>query len=455
MNVVVVGCGKTGTAVVASLYAEDHKLVVVDTDPAALEEICGTFDLMSLQGSGTDIETLREAGAASCQLLIAATASDEVNMLACFLAKKIGAEHTIARIRNPQYNENGLGFLCQQLDLSEHINPDKMAAKEIGNILQFPSAVNIESFSGRFELMEIVVREDSPFKDNTLLDIRRKYKEDFLVCAVQREGVTYIPNGLFKLQQGDKIAFTAAQEEAKKLLRELGVLQKSARRVMIIGAGKVSYYLCRMLADAGVDVTVIEVNQEICPEFAKKIDDSHVTVINDDGAKQDVLAAEGIDRMDAFVSLTGSDEENILLAVFAKSQDVHTVIAKVNRPEFALMAEKLGLECIISPNRIVTGKIAKYARALSTGEGSNLSAVYKILDGNAEALEFKVKPDFAYLGVAFKVLKLKKGILIGGIIRGRRMIVPSGNDEIMAGDRVVVISSGYRLGDLSEIVEDY
>jgi len=455
MKVIVVGCGKTGMAVIANLYAEGHEMVAVDNDPAAIEEVTTTFDVMCVCGNGADVDTMREAGAEKCQLFVAATESDEMNMLSCFLAKKLGAEHTIARIRNPGYNDAGLGFVCQQLDLSESINPDRMAAKEICNILKFPSAVKLESFSGKFELIEIMLREDSPFKDKTLLDLKRKYQRDFLVCAVQRDGHTQIPNGLFELKQGDRVALTASPSEAEKLLGELGILQKSAKHVMIIGAGKVSYYLTKMLRAAGIDVTVIEIDKDKCASFSDAINDPKVMVINGDGARQEVLLEEGLDRVDAFVALTGSDEENILISVFASSFGSKKVIAKVNRPELALMAEKLGLECIISPNRIVSGKISKYARALSSTEGSNLEAVYRILDGDAEAVEFKVKPDFKYIGIELKNLKLKTGILIGGIIRGRKIIVPSGADIIMNGDRVIVISSGYRLGDMSDIILDY
>ncbi len=454
MKIIVVGCGKTGKAIIENLVEEGHDLIAVDSNAKAIEEVTTEFDVMCVMGNGADVDTLKEAGADNCKLVVAATSSDETNMLCCFLARKLGAGHTIARIRNPEYNDNGLGFLCQQLDLSESINPDRLAANEICNILKFPSAVNIESFSGKFELLELVLKEDSPLAGNSLIDLRQKYHEDFLVCAVQREGKTVIPSGRFKLDKGDRIALTASPSEAQKLLKEMGILEKSARSVMIVGAGKISHYLAKFLLSAGISVKIIEIDREHCIKFAEELNDPKAMIINGDGARQEILLEEGIDSKDAFVALTGSDEENILISIYAASRGVKKVITKINRPELAAMAEKLGLECIISPNKLVSGRLSRYARALSNTEGSNLAALYRVLDGSAEAVEFKVNADFRYLGIHLREMTLKKNILIAGIIRGRKIIVPSGNDLIMNGDKVILLSSGHKLSDLSDIMED-
>jgi len=454
MKIVVIGCGKTGSAIISCLVEEGHDIVAVDNDPAIVEEISNKYDVMSVCGSGAEVETLREAGAGQASLFVAATESDEMNMLSCFLARRLGAGHTLARIRNPQYNDESLGFTCQQLDLSGSINPDRLAATEICNILKFPSAVKIESFSGSFELLELAVKKDTPIIGMSLVEMRRKYRARFLICAVQRGGETVIPTGSFVIAEGDRIALTASPSEAQKLLKMMGILKKSARSVMIIGAGKASYYLVQQLKAAGISAKVIEKDRERCAAFSQEISDPGITVINGDGTSREVLLEEGLESTDALVALTGSDEQNIIISIYASSVGVPKVIPKVNRAELAEIAEKLGLDSVISPRKAVSGLLSSYARAIENSEGSNLEALYRVFDGTAEAIEFEVKEDFRYLDVPLRDMKMKKNILIAGIIRGRRPIIPSGDETIIAGDRVVVISSGHRLGDITDIIAD-
>ena len=454
MKIVVIGCGKTGSAILSCLVDEGHDIVAVDNDPKVVEEITDRYDVMAVCGNGADVDTLREAGVSDCRLLIAATESDEYNMLSCFLAKRMGARSTVARIRNPEYNDDSLGFTCRQLDLTESINPDRLAAREICNILKFPSAVKIEYFSGRFELIEMILKDDAAVRDMSLIDLKKKYRANFLICAVQRDGKTMIPSGSFELRAGDRIAMTASPAEAQKLLRRMGLLKRGARSVMIVGAGKACYYLVRMLTASGISVKVIEIDRDRCASFAAEINDPDVMIINGDGSSQDVLLEEGLESVDAFVALTGSDEQNILISIYAASRGVPQVIPKVNRLELAAMAEKLGLDTTISPRKAVSSLVSSYARALENSEGSNLEALYHVLDGSAEAIEFEVKQDYSRLGIPLRDMNLKKNILVAGIIRGSRPIIPSGNESIQPGDRVVVISSGMRLGDISDITED-
>ena len=239
MRIIIVGCGKIGNTIVSSLVSEGHDVIAVDDDPDAIADITNTFDVMGVCGNGADCETLNEAEVEKAELLVAVTGSDEMNMLSCFIAKRMGAKHTIARIRNPEYNDSSLGFLCQQLDLSVSINPELLAAQELYNILKFPSAVNVETFSGRsFEIVEIRLKQDSPLVGMKLLELRKRYQAKFLVCAVQRGDKVYIPDGSFELQSGDKIGLTASPVEIQKLLKMLGILQKQARDVMILGASR-------------------------------------------------------------------------------------------------------------------------------------------------------------------------------------------------------------------------
>ena len=451
MNIVIVGCGKIGTSIISRLVAEGHDIVAVDANPAVISEISNVFDVMCVCGNGADCSALEEADAGKAELFVAATDSDETNMLSCFLAGKMGARHTIARIRNPEYNDKSLTFIRQQLGLTVSVNPEWMAAQEIFNMLKLPAAANIESFSGgNIEMVELKLKSDTPLDGMKLSDLRKKYKAKFLVCAVQRGEEVHIPDGNFVLNAGDKIGLTAAPTEIQKLLKMLGISQKQARNVMILGGSKIAYYLAKRLVSSGNNVKIIEKDEKRASELASLLPEA--VIIQGDGADQELLLEEGIDTTDAFVALTGMDEENILISIFASTHKVPKIISKVNRDGLADMAVNLGIECIISPKKIVSDVLAKYARALENSLGSDIETLYKLMDGSIEALEFSVGSDFKGVKTPLKELSLKPGILIAGIIRARRAMLPSGDDMIMPNDRVVVIVSGQKLSDLSDII---
>ena len=451
MRIIIVGCGKIGTTIIASLVNEGHDVVAVDDNPDIIADITNTYDAMGVCGNGADCETLAEAEVEKAELFVSVTGSDELNMLSCFIARRMGAKHTIARIRNPEYNDSSLGFLCQQLDLSVSINPELLAAQELFNMLKFPSAVNVETFSGQsFEIVELRLKADSPLIGMKLLELRKRYQAKFLVCVVQRGEDVYIPDGNFELKSGDKIGLTASPLEIQKLLKMLGILQKKARNVMILGASRTAYYLAKLLTGSGNSVKIIEKDRERCEEFCNSLPGA--VVICGDGAEPELLLEEGLGSVDAFVALTGMDEENILLSFFANAQNVPKVIPKVNRNELSSMAEKLGLDSMVSPQKMVSDVLTRYARALQNSLGSNVETLYKIMDGKAEALEFNVQPDFRFLEVPLKEMKLKDNVLVAGIVRGRKTIIPVGDDVIRSGDRVIVLSTEHRLHDLSDII---
>lgn len=452
MNILVVGCGKIGSTIVASLVEEGHNVMAVDNNPAVLESITNIYDVMTVCGSGTDCDILAEAGAADAELVVAVTASDEFNMLCCYLAKKMGAQHTIARIRKPEYNINSLSFLKQQLGLSLIINPEMLAAKEIHNIIKVPSALKIESFSGRnFEIIEIMIGEGSPLHNIKLMDIRSKFKAKFLVSVVLRNNEVFIPDGHFVLRQGDKIGLTGESGEIIKLLRALGVERKQARNIMILGGSSTAYYLSKLLIETGHRVKITERSESRCDELSDLL--PKAVIINSDGAQQEVLEEEGLNTTDAFVALTGMDEQNILISVFARNKHVPKVITKINRPELSEMARNLGLDTVISPKKIVSDILVQYARALENSLGSNVETLYKIMDDKAEVMEFNVRADFKYTNTPLKSLKFRPNLLIGGIIRNRKSILPTGDDVIMVSDRVIVVSESRRLNDLSDILQ--
>ena len=451
MKIIVVGCGKIGKSMIQTLTAEGHDVIAVDNDPTVLNDTTNIFDIMGVCGNAVDCDTLTEAEAASADVIVSVTDSDEMNMLVCFLARKLGAQHAVARIRNPEYNDQGLGFLRQHLNLSITLNPELLVAEEIVNLLQLPSAVKIERFSRRnIEMVEIILPKDSPLDGMNLIKMREKYKADYLICTLKRNNEVFIPDGRFELKAGDRIGLVAAHAEIAKLLKMLGLLKKQAKSIMILGGGKPSYYLAKKLISLGVDVKIIEKKLEVCEFLAEELPEA--VIIHGDGANQDLLLEEGIGNMDAFVALTGMDEENIMLSIFASMHNVPKIITKINRDELIPMAEKLGVETIISPSHLSTNIMVRYARALKNSSGSNVETLYKLMDGEAEALEFNVKGDSKVTGIPFKDIKLKQNVLIAGITRGRRTIIPSGNNMILAGDKVVIISSEQGFQDIDDIL---
>ncbi len=452
MNIIIVGCGKIGASVLASLVAEGHNVTAVDNDPAVIEEITNIYDVIGVCGNCTDPDVLEEAGVEAAQMFAAFTSTDELNMLSCFMAKKMGAAHTIARIRNPEYNDRYLGFMKNHLGISMVINPEKRAARELFNILRLPSAVKVDTFSDkRFEMVELKLKPDSALDGMSLAALRKKYPIPLLICVVRRGDKVYIPDGNFVLKGGDKIALTASPTEVHKFLRASGILQKQARNVMILGAGRISYYLAQMLTAHGNSVKIVERREERCRDFSERLPE--VSMVCGDGASQELMLEEGIRHMDAFVSLTGMDEENMLISYFAMTQKVPKVITKINRDEFSAMAESLGLDSTISPRKTVADIIVRYARALENSLDSSVETLYKIMDSKAEALEFIAGNDCAAVNIPLKAIQLKPNILIAGIIRGKKIILPSGDDMIQPGDKVVIIAAGHRINNLSDILK--
>lgn len=454
MKIIIAGCGKVGDIIVENITAEGHDVTVIDNDDYVLQNITNTYDVICIRGNCTDYDTLREAEVKDADMFVAVTGSDELNMLSCFLAKRLGVKNTIARIRNPEYNSHSesAAFIKQQLDLSLVINPEMLAAQELFNILKLPSAINIETFAKRkFEIVELLVKPGTLLDGIALSELRKKTTENFLVCVVTRGEEVYIPDGSFVIKAGDRIGLTAEPVQIQKLLKKLSILQKQARKVMIVGASKIAYYLAKNLVASGNTVKIVEIDKKRCEEVSNLLPGADI--ILGDGAKQDVLLEEGVGNMDAFVALTGMDEENILLSFYASSLDVQKVITKINRSELAKMADKLGLDSIISPKKITADIVVRYARALQNSKGSKMESLYKIMSGKAEALEFIVEDGFNYCNIPLKDLSTKKNVIIAGIVRGRKSIIPSGNDYIAPEDRVIVISAGHHIEVLSDIIK--
>lgn len=453
MKIIIVGGGKVGKTIIESMLKEKHEVILVDNDPAVVGNVTNLYDVMGICANGTEYEKLLEAGADKADLFIAVTGSDELNMLSCFAAKKIGARHTVARVRNSEYNTTSWGFMKQQLEISMAVNPEKLAAEAIYDILKLPSATKVESFTARsFEMIEIIVKKGSAIDGMTLVDLRKKFSEKFLVCVVQRENDVFIPNGTFKVLSGDKIGVMVTNDDAHSILKKFGYPAKEAKNIMLIGASKTALYLADMLIKGRSSVKIIEKDPEVCDIVCERLS-SKASVVCGDGMSREILLEEGVDGLDALVALTDRDEENILISFYALSKQVQKVIAKVNRNELSSISENLGLETTFSPKNIVADILVRYARAIGNSIGSKVETLYSLFGGNAEALEFNVEQDFEFAGVPIKKLETKPGILIAGITRGNEALIPGGDDCILSGDKVIVVAKGERLCNLSDILK--
>ena len=454
MRIVVVGLGKVGRALTAQLVAEEHDLVVIDQNQEIIDNIVNIYDVRGVAGNGGCYDVQKEAFEEGADLLIATTSSDEINILSCLVAKKIGTRHTIARIRNPEYAKQ-LRFMRGELGLSMVINPEKATAREIARVLRFPTAMKREQFCRqRFELVEYRVGPDNPLVGMPLADLYRNIRVKILICAVARGQETIIPSGSFELQAGDKIYLTASPRDLETFFRKLHLFKERANNIMIVGASRMTYYLVRELQDVQKRVTVIDSNYARCQDMSEKF--PGVLVIHGDGADSELLSEERINEMDAFVALTGMDETNIILAMYASQFNACKVVAKINRPSFADLAAANNLvDSVVSTAAVTSEAITRYVRAMQNSiDSDNIKTLHRLVGGRVEALEFNVGPGLPFIGKPLKDLQLKDGLLIVGIVRRNgQTVIPSGDDALSEGDDVVVVTTDTTLHALRDIVK--
>lgn len=450
MRIVVIGAGKVGKKIAERLLDENHDITVVDNDPVRLNALIGTHDIMSVQGNGAIYDVQIEAGVGKADVVIAATPDDEVNMLCCALAKKIGAKRCIARVRNPEYYRQ-LDYMKDELGLSMVVNPEFAAANEMTRVLVLPAAAQVEVFAnGRVELIEFKISSSNPIVGISLSDIYKKYKIKVLVCTAERNGRVIIPDGNFVPQGGDRLSIACDHREAERFFKKTDALHNKIKSVMLVGGGRIGYYLAKQLVSLGMSVKIIESSYKRCLELSEQLSD--VSIINADGTDHNTLKEEGIESVDAFAALTGIDEENMIMALYAQTKNVSKVISKVTRGSYITLADTLGIDSIVSPKQLASNNILGYIRAMKNSENSNnIETIYKVLDEKVEALEFQICEDAPYLNKPLRELKTKNTVIIASIVRNRRSIVPGGDDCIMLGDNVIVVSSTDTLHDLKEI----
>ena len=452
MRILVVGDGKVGHVLAEHLTREGHDVVIVDTDEEALQRSEDTLDVMCVRGNGANAKTLIDAGAQKTDIVIAATAGDEINMLCCLVAKRLGAQYAIARIRDPEYNES-LSLLRKELDIDMAINPERATAQEISRLLRFPFANNIESFArGRVEMVEFRAQERDAVVGKPLREIAAKVHgiPQVLYAAVEREGSVIIPGGDFVIEAGDRVHVAADVVTITEYFRFLGKNTLRVKNVMILGGGRIGYYLAKMIVPMGVHVSLIEIDEKKAEHLSESLPD--VNVIYGDGTDQELLEQEGLPQMDAFIALCDRDEENLMTGLFAVRQGVPKVVVKNNRVAYADIISSMGLDSIVSPKSITCAHILRYVRARVNGGGTKIERLYRLMDGKAEALEFVARSTDSYIGIPLRELHKRPNTLVAVIVRDGRVIVPFGNDHIEAGDNVVIIACETGIADLNEVI---
>lgn len=453
MNIIIVGCGKVGAALVMTLSKENHNISVIDTDADVLDLIANTVDIMGVNGNGVSLNVQNEAGIKDADILIATTESDEVNLLCCLIAKKSNKNiKTIVRVRNPIYLDE-VSFFREELGLTMVINPERAAAREIARILRFPSAMKIDTLSGgRVDLLKFRIDEDSPLSGKKIMELPQEIRNSIQICALERGEEVIIPNGSTVLNIGDRVSFIASPINATNFFRTIHIETDAVKDSMIIGGGKLAFYLAKELLDTGIRVKIIEYDRSRCMELEESL--KGATIINGDGTEETVIMEEGLMTTESVVSLTGIDEENILLSLFAKKHNSKAkIVTKINRMMFDAIVEELNVGTIVHQRSIVADVVTATVRAMQNSQGrSKVETLVNILDGKAEALEFVIREPSEVTDVPLSELKLKENLVVACIRRRNNIMYPRGANMITVGDRVVIVTSHQGLNDITDIL---
>ncbi len=451
MKIIIIGDGKVGHSLAENLSKEDNDITIIDKNPEALKRASEYLDVMCIRGNGLSTSILLEAGVKEADLLIAATTSDEMNMVCCLTAKKLGAAHTIARIRDPEYADE-LSLLRDDLGLDMVINPEQAVAGEIARLLKFPPALNVDIFAkGRVEMVEIKIRNEMSVVGMSLKDIARKISSSILIGGVLREDDIIIPNGNFIIREDDVVYLIGNPSRVFSFCKQIGINVQKIRSVMMIGGGRIAYYLAKYLDEMDIKVKILENNRERCIKLTELL--PNALIIHGDGTDENVLHSENLSDMGAFVSLTGMDEENLISASLAKQYGVKKVIAKINRMNYSVLVKNMGIDNMVSPKVITTNYILRYVRGLQNAMGNPVDTLYRIMGDRVEAIEFTAGETTNILDIPLKKLNIVNGVLLAAIVRKNEIIIPHGNDIIKLKDNVILITKDRKLSDLNEIIE--
>ncbi len=451
LQVIIVGCGRVGSTLVEQLSKEGNDITIIDKNADLVNSLTNLYDVMGLVGNGATYSVQMEAGIESADLFIAVTESDELNLLCCTVAKRVSNCSAIARVRTPEYSLEA-EYLKEKLGLAMIINPDLEASKEIARILSLPSALEVNSFAhGQAELIKYRIPEDSKLGGVAIMNISKILDQQVLICAIEREGEVYIPSGSFVMQDGDFITFVSTRKQARKFFRAVGSKVKNIHDCLIIGGGKTTYYLADQLLNAGISVKIIEKKKRRCEELSTLL--PKAVIINGDGTDEELLKEVGIQTVEAFVPLTGIDEENIMLTLFARQVSEAKAITKINHITFKNVVSNLDLGSVIYPRYLTSEAIIAYARAKKDSLGNNIETLYHLFDSRVEAIEFFVKDEAKVVDIPLMDLSLKKNLLIAFINRKGKILIPSGQDCIQTGDSVMIVTTHTGFTEIKDILE--
>lgn len=450
MSIIIVGCGKVGSALVERLAGEGHNITIIDKDASKIQAVTNMYDVMGLVGNGGSYGVQVEAGIDTADLFIAVTDSDELNLLCCTVAKREGKCVTIARVHTPEYSKEA-GFLKEKLGLEMIINPEYEAAKVMSRTLSLPMAEEVSSFAhGQVEMIKIRIPEGNRLDGMKIMDLGRDVTTNVVICAVERGGEVYIPSGMFILRAGDLISFVATRKDARGFLSKIGFKTGQIKDALIVGGGKVSYYLAELLIRAGIEVSIIEHSVEKCEELSVLL--PKAIIINDDGSSEEVLKEAGLHKTQAFIPLTGMDEENIILSLYGKQVSEAKVITRISRNNFMNIVSNLDLGSVIFPKYVISDAIVAYVRARQNSMDCNIETLYHIFGSRAEAIEFIVENESAVTGKRLADMKFKNNLRIAYIRRKNNIIFPGGDDEIRVGDSVMVVTTNTGFQNIQDIL---
>lgn len=450
LNIIIVGCGKVGMTLIEQLSKEGHDITIIDKNATKVQEMSNLYDIMGLVGNGASYSVQMEAGIENADLIIAVTASDELNLLCCTVAKQVGDCAAIARVRTPDYSKEA-GYLREKLGLTMIINPELEASLETARILYLPTALEVNSFAhGQAEIVKFKIPEGNLLDGMTIATLGKSITNEILICAIEREGEVYIPGGNFQMAKDDIVSFVAPRRHIRSFLKKIGFKTKQVKDAMIVGGGKASYYLAKQLIAMGIDVKIIEQNKERCEELSILLPEA--IIINGDGTDEEVLREEGIEYAQAFIPLTGIDEENIMLTLHAKQISKAKLVTKINRSTFKNVISKLDLGSVIYPRYITSEAIIAYVRAKKNSTNSNIETLYHMFDNRAEAIEFRVNEPSSVTGIPLKDLMLKNDLLVSFIYRNGTVRIPSGLDTIEVGDTVMIVTTHTGLDNIQDII---
>lgn len=450
LKIIIVGCGKVGATLTEQLCKEGHDIAVVDKSASRVQALTDLYDVMGLVGNGASCSVQMEAGIENADVIISVTDSDELNLLTCTVAKRVGHCAAIARVRNPDYSEE-INYLQERLELAMIINPELEAASEIARVLYLPAALSVNTFArGLAEMVRIKIPEGNVLNGQNLAFLGRGITKDILICAVERGSEVQIPGGNFVLKSGDVVSFIASAKASAEFLERIGIQTNRVKDALLIGGGKSSYYLAKQLLEVGIGVKIIESRQSRCEELSILL--PKAVIINGDGTKEELLKEEGLEHVEAFVPLTGIDEENILLTLHAREVSQAKVITKINRITFHDVINRLELGSVVYPKYITAEAIIAYVRALTASRDSNVETLYHMFDHRVEAIEFRVGRESGLTGKPLKELKLKNNLLIACINRNGQIIIPGGEDCIFAGDTVIIVTTHTGFYDIQDIL---